>query len=50
MQTALQMEMDTYIINGSGHIAYKTERSTFQIPYVTHRFTYNISEIQHMTF
>ena len=40
-----------YIINGSGHIAYKTERSTFQIPNVTQRFTDNINEIQrNMTF
>ena len=36
-------------MNGSGHVAYKSEHSTNQITHVTHKFAPNIDEIKHMT-
>ena len=37
-------------MNGSGHVAYKTEHTTYQIPHVTHKFAHNINESKHMTY
>ena len=42
--------MDIIIINGSGHVAYKTEQATYQIPHVTHEYAHNINESKHMTY
>ena len=36
------------IINGSGHVAYKTKHTTYQIPYVTHKYALNMNKIKHM--
>ena len=38
------------IINGSGHVAYKTEHTTYKIPPVTHKFAHNTNENMHMTY
>ena len=37
-----------YIINWSGHVADKTEQTTYQIPDVTHKFAHKTCEIKHM--
>ena len=36
------------MINGSGHIAYETEHTTYQVPQVTHKFAHNFDESKHM--
>ena len=44
----LDKEINIHIINGSGHIVYKTEISKYQILHFTIKFTHNIYEITHI--
>ena len=37
-------------MNGSGHVAYKTEHTPYQVPHVTHKFAHNINKSKHMTY
>ena len=44
-------EQNGYSINGSGHVAYKTEHITYQIPHFTHNFAHhNNNKSKHMTY